>query len=137
MNKQQQLDFQIGLQLLGKARAQRYLERLEKKHQLQKEIAVKVLEIPGQYILGVCVHKIATHQDHTYCKRCYCEEYEMDETSVSTATAKPQPDLQVEKHTALTYDLTCDFCGKEVRATVPIPRELWTILQEYWDRKEY
>jgi len=70
-------------------------------------------ETPGKLILGVLIREVASTKEWVLCKHCYCKEYEMDETSVSTATAQPQPDMLVEKHLALTGNGICSCCGKE------------------------
>ncbi len=70
-------------------------------------------ETPGRLILGVLIHEVATDKEWILCKSCYCREYELDETSVSTATAQPQPDMTVEKHLALTEHDHCSKCGKD------------------------
>lgn len=70
-------------------------------------------ETPGRLIRGVRIHAVASGNEWTLCKKGYCKEYQMDETSVSTATAQPQPDMLVKKHHALTEGGVCQDCGKE------------------------
>lgn len=71
---------------------------------------------PNHLITGVEITDAQTEAHiKTLCKTCYCVEYEMDESSVSTATTQPQPDMQVEHHRALTCeeDEICDHCKKQ------------------------
>lgn len=75
---------------------------------------IKFTETPSRLTTGIRVYEVSTGTDMFYCKPCYCEEYELDESSISTATAQPQPDMEVEKHFALTDSgYTCDKCGNE------------------------
>lgn len=69
-------------------------------------------ETPGKFILGVLIQEVATGNEWVLCKACYCKEYELDESSVSTATAQPQPDMLVEKHIALIGGDTCSKCNQ-------------------------
>ena len=53
----------------------------------------KFTETPSVLITGILTREVATGNESILCKPCFLETEDLEESSLSTLTAQPQPDL--------------------------------------------